>query len=689
MQYPGISRLLFLIVFLSIGLVLPTVPAAVSASTSYRLAAFPFYSQEGSTITLVLTVSGVAPTPTAYEFQFIVRDPSSANWTSNHQRYDTVTGQTEFPIIISYPGPEFPNGASTSLVGTYLVLVNQVSPPVPTNPVQSTVFYVGLTDKTAYQRTETVSIRATGYSPFELVIINIRTATLVYGNTILASDTGVVTDYWYVPRDATTEQSYIVTLQGSTKSDAQGFDVKRAIMGIPSLTSTQSSYQRTETMTFWFQAIYPSGEIANTGLGLLTLTRPDGNSTTLTANYDSFTQTFIATYKTSADNQTGIWSATLAPYGFNDGYGNAGPTIPLSSSPQLQTASLSVSIMTKTTFAPFEQVRFNATIQYPDGTSLQSGSVASTLSFSGGGYTVSIPVIFDTALQLWFGTYTPRGDEPSGLWSLSVNAADPAQPANTGSSTRAIQIQNRPPTAAFQSSSSNTMTNILITFNATTSADSDGTIVSYLWNFGDSSTGSGAISSHAYASAGVYLARLTVTDNGGSTSSANSTITIQNRAPTATITGSSADAFTGASVTFDATASSDPDGTIVGFLWDFGDGSTGSGSTTSHAYTSVGTYTVRLTITDNSGSTASTTYPISITANPSSNNVSFPLYYFGIIAALIAAAMAGAIMAFKRHRVTHAKLRIDLEAVRTEAGRIENQEFFQSVKEQLKKDKND
>ncbi len=676
-----------------IGLVLPNVPAAVSASPSYRLAAFPFYSQEGSTITIVLTVSGFAPsvTPTTYEFQFIVRDPSSANWTSNHQQYTPAPGQTEFSIIILYPGPEFPNGASTSLVGTYLVLVNQTRPTAAPN-VAGTVFWVGLTDKTAYQRTETVSIRATGYSPFEIVIINIRTdftATLVYSNTILASDTGVVTDYWYIPKAATTEESYIVTLQGSTKSDAQGFDVKTAMMGIPSLASTQSSYQRTETLAFWFQAIYPSGEIANTGVGLVRLTRPDGASITLTANYDSFTQSFIATYKTSVDNQTGTWTAILDPYGFDDGYGNRGPTIPLSSSPQLQTASLIISIMTKTTFAPFEQIRFNATIQYPDGTSLQSGSVTSTLFFSGGGYTVSIPVIFDTALQLWFGTYAPRGDEPSGLWSLSVNAADAAQPPNAGSSTRAIQIQNRPPTAAFQSSSSNTMTNVLITFNATTSMDSDGTILSYVWNFGDSSTGSGAISSHAYASAGTYLVRLTVTDNGGGTSSANSTITIQNRVPTATITNPSTDAFTGASVTFDATGSSDTDGTIVGFLWDFGDGSTGSGATTSHAYTSVGTYTVRLTITDNSGSTASTTYPISITANPSSNNVSFPLYYFGIIAALIAAALAGAIMAFKRHRVTHAKLRIDLEAVRSEAGRIENQEFFQSVKDQLKKDKND
>jgi hypothetical protein len=59
------------------------------------------------------------------------------------------------------------------------------------------------------------------------------------------------------------------------------------------------------------------------------------------------------------------------------------------------------------------------------------------------------------------------------------------------------------------------------------------------------------------------------------------------------------------------------------------------------------------------------------------------------LAAVVAALLVGGFLAFRRHKVTHAKLKIDLEAVRSEAGRIENQEFFQSVKDQLKKDKDD
>jgi len=64
-------------------------------------------------------------------------------------------------------------------------------------------------------------------------------------------------------------------------------------------------------------------------------------------------------------------------------------------------------------------------------------------------------------------------------------------------------------------------------------------------------------------------------------------------------------------VTFDATASSD-DGWIVGYQWDFGDGSTSSGDVAPHTYPNVGVYIVTLTTTDNNGATGSAQYTLEI-----------------------------------------------------------------------------
>jgi PKD repeat protein len=91
-----------------------------------------------------------------------------------------------------------------------------------------------------------------------------------------------------------------------------------------------------------------------------------------------------------------------------------------------------------------------------------------------------------------------------------------------------------------------------------------------------------------------------------------------NQNPTASFM---ADPITGAApltVRFDAAASSDPDGTIIGYAWDFGNGSTATGLTSEQVYPAAGVYTASLTVTDNSGATATTTATITVTAAPAS-----------------------------------------------------------------------
>jgi PKD repeat protein len=72
-----------------------------------------------------------------------------------------------------------------------------------------------------------------------------------------------------------------------------------------------------------------------------------------------------------------------------------------------------------------------------------------------------------------------------------------------------------------------------VNFDAAASSDQDGTIVSYAWNFGDSTTGSGAQAIHYYSALGTYTVTLTVTDNAGLTGGTQKTVVIGNRMPVA------------------------------------------------------------------------------------------------------------------------------------------------------------
>src|SRR5690606_41287846 len=85
-----------------------------------------------------------------------------------------------------------------------------------------------------------------------------------------------------------------------------------------------------------------------------------------------------------------------------------------------------------------------------------------------------------------------------------------------------------------------------------------------------------------------------------------------NLPPTASFTTS----VTGLTVTVDARASTDPDGTIASYAWTFGDGATASGATASRSYATAGTYTVTLRVTDDDGATATTTRQVTVAAPP-------------------------------------------------------------------------
>ena len=106
---------------------------------------------------------------------------------------------------------------------------------------------------------------------------------------------------------------------------------------------------------------------------------------------------------------------------------------------------------------------------------------------------------------------------------------------------------------------------------------------------------------------------LTACGGGGGDSDGGDQQSVQNQSPIASFTASIQSGDAPLTVNFDASQSSDSDGTLTSFNWDFGDTSTGFGSVTTHTFAQPGTFTVVLTVEDDDGATATTN--MTITAN--------------------------------------------------------------------------
>ena len=143
-------------------------------------------------------------------------------------------------------------------------------------------------------------------------------------------------------------------------------------------------------------------------------------------------------------------------------------------------------------------------------------------------------------------------------------------------------------------------------FNASNST-SGSNIVSYEWDFGDGTTGSGVTTTHTYSDVGSYTVILTITDANGKKDFAYEGVIATklpvakiNTVPNASTDTKMVEGNKPLKVYFDAYQSTSESG-IVSYEWDFGDGTIGSGITANHTYDEVGAYIVYLTITDKNG----------------------------------------------------------------------------------------
>ncbi|NOJ60758.1 LamG-like jellyroll fold domain-containing protein, partial [Arthrobacter sp. 260] len=201
--------------------------------------------------------------------------------------------------------------------------------------------------------------------------------------------------------------------------------------------------------------------------------------------------------------------------------------------------------------------------------------------------------------------------DEAAVYSSAISAATVTQHYQLGTTGEAANLA---PTAAFDA----TAEALEVAFDATGSADPDGTIDSYTWDFGDDQVGSGSTTSHSYAEAGSYEVTLTVTDDDGATDTVTEEVVVE--APANVLPVASFEQDTnGLTVNVDGTGSSDTDGTVVSYAWDFGDGITSDVAVSSHTYAAEGTYEVTLTVTDNDGGTHTVAETVTVSTPPVAN----------------------------------------------------------------------
>jgi len=185
--------------------------------------------------------------------------------------------------------------------------------------------------------------------------------------------------------------------------------------------------------------------------------------------------------------------------------------------------------------------------------------------------------------------------------------------------------QPLPPTAVISSSTAAGPAPLAVNFDGSRStAANNATIATYSWNFGDGSSSTGNTASHSFNTAGTYTTTLTVIDSNGLTSSISTPVMVDaavsvNKAPTAVMSATQLSSTIPMTVTFDGSASTDSDGSIANYSWNFGDGGSGTGKTVTHTYTTTATFTATLQVTDDKGATDSAI--TTITAQPEEQQV--------------------------------------------------------------------
>jgi len=405
-------------------------------------------------ITFVLNVT----TPLSgfnYQFSWAVTDPTGAIQT-NTTTVNSVP--STFRTSVTYP-TDF-GSTNITYVGEYNITVKQTSPP-PTTQAATSLFRVGLTDAEEYQRTQPVSMIAQGYKSAENITISISSKN---GNapgfptTRLADPLGVLAYTWTSIPPSVPLGNYTVTLAGSRTSktafpDTQTFLVDSASVTITQLSISQSSLQRSQTETFRFSATYPNTAQAKTGSAIIRIIEADGfTEHDITATYKTSVGQFQGTFQIPLSSDTGVWVASIDLGGYNDGYGNTGPSSSVNRGFAVSSAVLAITSSTPNgNYTTGSIIVINVIVVTPGGDNFTSGSVIATAHHSSVQIGSPLLLSYDQSHGKWVGSYTVNSTNPTGLWFIQVNATDPYGNSGYGSTSTIVTLppsQQPPPTSS-------------------------------------------------------------------------------------------------------------------------------------------------------------------------------------------------------------------------------------------------
>ncbi len=419
---------------------------------------------------------------------------------------------------------------------------------------------------------------------------------------------------WTAASDDVQVLTYIIKRDGTTVGYVSGSE----------LTFTDTGITNAQTYTYTVQARDASLNVSGDATTTITTNAPP--TAVISANPTSGHIPVTVSFDASASTDS---NGTITAYAWNFGDGNSGSGVTAThtySTAGTYTVTLTVTDnegATDSTTVTITAEPPNVAPTASFSTNTTSGNLPLAISFDASASTDSDGTI---SAYVWdfgdgatgSGVTTSHTYTYPGTYTVTLVVTDDDGATDTATTTITAVDSDPSPTAVISVNAAAGNPPFTLQADGSSSWDSETAIATYVWDFGDGNSATGATVTHTYANSGTYTLSLTVTDGDGLTDTTTTSIRV-NTAPYANISASPGLSGTAPlTITFDASASSDTDGSISSYSWDFGDGNSASGASASHTYSTPGSYTVTLTIVDNESLSSTKTVAVTVSAPPSS-----------------------------------------------------------------------